>query len=341
MSVSVGDTRAVEPLIAVLDTTDDYITRTNTIKALGNLGDRRALQPLQLLIEDFDKENYNVQIRITGALVRLGDSSALDRLKKELSEGPSLGVSGYDHGCHLTAWYEFADIGVETIPVMMDILRNTFQPEDSSRAYGLGNVIGMCFTKTMANQFGAIAVQPLLQELSTPRNNPRVKNIIIEALGRIGDPRAIRHLAEALHHPEFIVRIAAIEAFSKIETPIVIESLIGALMDADSFIRGEAAHTLGVMKAREAVPVLERLLSDDELKHDYGEPINVIAARALVAIGTADAVDIAVDWFIQHLNDQRYIGGAGASISTWSATQLEIIGTEKARSALREFRKDL
>lgn len=51
-----GDERAVEPLLAVLNNDDTDSVRTGAIVSLGVLGDQRAMEPLEKLLKAEKKE---------------------------------------------------------------------------------------------------------------------------------------------------------------------------------------------------------------------------------------------------------------------------------------------
>jgi len=324
---------AVPPLLRGLNTPNYLIC---AVRALGKIGDSRAIKPLQDLVKPFDEGNYYPQIIINASLAKLNDPEALERLRQEAIGKPPPYEKGDDHGNHLHVWYELADIGIHTFPMMMKIMRDVLGVEGSSRAWGQGHGVALCFEKTIAYHFKQTAVPLLLSELDNPDNNPETKSLIIKSLAQVKDPASISHLAESLHHPAFLIRAAAIEALSKFDSPQVIDPLIGALMDSDNYIRGAAVETLGEMQVAKAVPDLVRMLEDTELKHP-GRRICDLALRALVTIKTKEALDAATDWCIQQLsNDRDYV--EGMTLSRWVSNMLEIIGTPKAYDALNKWR---
>ena len=64
-----GDKRAVEPLLAALNKSDSDSVRTGAVVALGALGDRRAIEPLEAMLKA--EKNENVRQQIEQALQRL------------------------------------------------------------------------------------------------------------------------------------------------------------------------------------------------------------------------------------------------------------------------------
>jgi len=155
-------------------------------------------------------------------------------------------------------------------------------------------------------------VQGLLRALSYPKHSG-VRRGAAEALGRIGDSRAVEPLIAALKDEDFLVRGAAAQALGEIGdlraveplaaalkdeehtrscaadalwrlgTPAV-EPLIAALKDEDFLVRRWAAVTLGHIGSRRAVEPLAATLKDS-----YPGPRGA-AAEALGEIGDLRAV---------------------------------------------------
>jgi len=84
-----------------------------------------------------------------------------------------------------------------------------------------------------------------------------------DALGRIG-PAAVPSLVEALHSPDALVRLKAIEVLGRMGSDAhdAVPELIKLLDDSDSSVRKAAARTLGLIgpAANAAVPALMRKL---------------------------------------------------------------------------------
>jgi len=94
--------------------------------------------------------------------------------------------------------------------------------------------------------------------------DPTVQYEAAEALGEIGDERAVEPLLAALKNDETSgVRWKAVEALSKLGTPAV-AGLIGALQHDDDDVRWKAAIGLGEIGDPNAIPSLVNLLCDDD-----------------------------------------------------------------------------
>jgi HEAT repeat protein len=148
-------------------------------------------------------------------------------------------------------------------------------------------VVGLSFLErfTCAGLFGTDVkklketrnVQGLI--LALKDKDPKVQYDAAEALGEIGDNRAVEPLTTALKNDEFSgVRWKAAEALSKIGAPAV-EALIGALRHDDDDVRWKAAIALGEIGDPRAIEPLIILLCDED------RFVKSHAALALGAIG--------------------------------------------------------
>lgn len=79
----IGDSRAVEPLIAALQDHGNFSMQFAAAKALGDIGDRRAVKPLVAALE---ADNSDVRWRAAKALGAIGDSRALQALDRALQD---------------------------------------------------------------------------------------------------------------------------------------------------------------------------------------------------------------------------------------------------------------
>jgi len=114
-------------------------------------------------------------------------------------------------------------------------------------------------------KIGSSAVPKLLEALSGKNIPPHAKPVIINALGQIGDPRAVNSLVETLSDGNSYVRRCAAQALGRIKDPGAVNPLIGALSDEDASVRQRAAISLGNLNDKKAVPdLIERLDDKDE-----------------------------------------------------------------------------
>jgi len=106
-----------------------------------------------------------------------------------------------------------------------------------------------------------------------------------DALGRIGDSRAVTHLLRALEDPAMTVRRASINALLRLEAMNAVPRIARLLeVDESSGVRVIAAGVLGKFEDPRAVPALVRALGDVQWY------VRQAAATALGQIGDRRAI---------------------------------------------------
>jgi hypothetical protein len=85
---------------------------------------------------------------------------------------------------------------------------------------------------------------------------------VVEALGKIKDPRIVTVLIAALKDSDSEVRYKAVLALSKINDIRIIEPLITTLKDKDQNVRQYSAEALGKMKSVRARKALQNNMHD-------------------------------------------------------------------------------
>ena len=112
-----------------------------------------------------------------------------------------------------------------------------------------------------------------------------VRRHAAEALGKLGDKRAVDPLINALSDDDFWVRLSAAEALGRLGDTRAVDPLIKMLSDDYSGVRRDAAEALGLLADKRAVdPLIEALADNDS--HVRRE-----AAEALGRLGDKRAVD--------------------------------------------------
>ncbi len=158
-----GDVRAVKPLCAALRDSECPV-RVRAAEALGSIGDAKAVEPLLAALKDHNNICRNEEI--VEALGRIGDARAVEPLVAALK----------DHN---------------------NICRN----EEIVEALGrIGD---------------ARAVEPLVTALKD-HNDRYTNEKIVEALGRIGGARAVEALVAALTNSDAYERRTAADALDKL-----------------------------------------------------------------------------------------------------------------------------
>ena len=186
--VEIG-TPAVEPLIAALKH-EEWWRRRYVAKALGEIGDPRAVKPLIALL-DYSYDREGVHEAAAQALINIG-ALAVEPLVATLKNKSSLVV--------VEVLGKIGDS--RAVEPLISILKD----ENSD------------VRKTAAEAFGEIgdpqAVEPLIDALED--KDWGVRLAAVRALGKIGDRRAMESLLLALKEEEELVRKAAAEALRQL-----------------------------------------------------------------------------------------------------------------------------
>ncbi|MCE7747841.1 MAG: hypothetical protein GPJ51_05550 [Candidatus Heimdallarchaeota archaeon] len=114
-----------------------------------------------------------------------------------------------------------------------------------SRTMGLLKVLGKSITPEL--------IEGLRSE------NKNVQRFSAEILGDIKDKKATNELVKILTSKEDLVRRSAVYALRSIQDEKSIPALIKALSDKDTYVRRSAIKGLGLMKAKEAETVLNKM----------------------------------------------------------------------------------
>jgi HEAT repeat protein len=187
----VGDPRAVEPLIATLEHWGDADVRKAAAEALVKIG-APAVEPLIAALKD-----------------------EVERVRKAAAE-------------------TLVKIGAPAVEPLIAAWRDSSNWHVRQAAVGALGQIG-----------DARAVKPLIGALKN--RDEYMRKAAAWALGQIGDPRAVEPLIAALKDEVEWVRKAAAWALVKIGAPAV-EPLIAALKDGDKGVRRAAAEVLDELK---------------------------------------------------------------------------------------------
>lgn len=261
-----SDARAVEPLVAALGD-EDWEVRNEAVRSLSKISSERATESLVFALKH---ESDSVRSGAVMVLKEIGWKPADNeqRVLIALMEG---GVK-YDHMVGMGE----AAVG----PLVAELKRK--DPIHRSRAVDALGCIGETAHKPdpvggeeadeklirspkqqrklsarKANIKARIEVydrlaHALIESLShaLADESSRVRWRSAEALGKLGDARAVDHLAFALKDEDEIVRGAAVDALGKIGDARAAELLAAALKDTSSGVRSSAEYALQSLKPK-------------------------------------------------------------------------------------------
>lgn len=332
-----GDRRAVSPLMEALVAasgespdidvhlealkSDDWAKRSNAAGALGRSGNTRAVEPLIAALKD---RNPFVKSNAVRALGNIGDPRAVQSLIEALNDS--------DRNVRLVivgALAQFrdgqAEAGLRKAQKDSDWLVRSQADFALSQRQNKNAPLPL----TGDSQFRASAVEALgrlgdrravkfLTELLQDRA-PRVRIAAAEALGRIGDTSAAAALVDATKDDEGRMRITAAEALPALDADLAIQPLIDLLNSDDPKARIRAADALGKMRdARAAEPLVSAL--ERAMRNDAGN-VSASLANAVVLIGEPAIAPLlaslnranAPDWRVYKTETYRSESGSGVS----------------------------
>jgi HEAT repeat protein len=248
-----------EQIAALTD--EDWAIREEAAMALGTFRDPRAVGPLIGLLRDADRAVRQAAI---DALTAIGEPSV-----------PVLGLclSDPQAGVQEAASSVLAVIADERVLLpLIDALGNRDWIVRMHAAKGLGRIKD------------PRAIEPLIPLLQDKVK--AVREEATKALAEIGDP-ALPSLLTALKHPEWLVRLHAVEALGKSRSADAVEPLLWALFnDPDQAIREDIVRALGQLGDGRAMEFLVTVMKEAGLRP--------LAVDALGRIGDRRALPVLI-----------------------------------------------
>ena len=191
----VSEPDAIQALIQALADTDDrteaggYPLRRNAARALGKLGDRRAVQPL---IHCLDCSDYYVREAAAQALEALGDPSCIPHLVRllETEPDPQLAASAPLPQPYDAILEALGGLGAtDTIPIIFPFLEHEV---DRVRYSAMRAMYQLAGTAEESERYGEM----LVHELSNPKL--QLRRAVLSDLGAIGYGKAAEPIAKTL-----------------------------------------------------------------------------------------------------------------------------------------------
>lgn len=209
------------------------------VPALGDLGDKRALEPLVTKLKDNDED---IRINAITALGKLGDADAADALKTVIADGSAqvrkeaaaaldkLGQSQW------TQWVkgnenDFHRLARSKDPLVFDLLLKLDQNPKAISALG-----------TMGDKR---AVEPLIKTLAY--DNPDIKAAAIDALGNFRDTRAVQPLIKEMENDNGEIMMSALKLLGSLGDKRAARPIRKLLASWNVDLRLEAAAALAKM----------------------------------------------------------------------------------------------
>jgi HEAT repeat protein len=197
-----------------------------------------------------EKSQAKKENRVTRPKVTL-DPVKLDKKVRKLVSKLGTGWPG------ILAERELVHMGEQVVATLVGIMREKIYWDAHKRA--IAKVLG---------KIGSVnALEPLMRELKEcRRRQTELRNACVDALGEIGDERAVDLLIEVVGGKDKRSRCHAAEALGKIGDKRAVESLLKLLKDKSTDNRCYAAAALGELGEKSALPKLQKMWKDDKEK---------------------------------------------------------------------------
>jgi HEAT repeat protein len=235
---NMGDSRATQPLIAIIqDVAEDLGLRRVAAFYVGRTGDRGATRPLISLAQDTKADLMLRRNAILG-LEWLSDADSFDALVSLLHDPDVANMAS-------SAVQSMKDARA------IDRLLPTLASDDDLWRQHVAAIVG---------KVGEEAIEPLLALLGSP--DWRLRSGAASALGFTQDPRsAVPLTALGLHDPDSRVRREAANSLGFQEDPSVADTLMTVLDDEDVLVRQAAMASLFhlAMTGRTPTDILPRV----------------------------------------------------------------------------------
>ncbi|MBI5723618.1 MAG: HEAT repeat domain-containing protein [Planctomycetes bacterium] len=257
----IGDGRAVEPLICVLQKDKDESVRLKAAEALGKLDDKRAVEPLIKAMERMRVDGYNHRrgpestdlSHLVEVLGEFDDKRAVEPLVKILLE--EKGDSYARSAAAITLGKLRDKRAFMALVRAMQTDKDSYSYEDSppcvraNAAYALG-LLG-----------DKRAVDPLVHELMNNYKNCPFLQYAIKSLGRLGEKKAVDPLIHILctYSPElhciYKIQSECAQALGNLGDPRAIPALEAAMKkDSKSDVRESCQEAIAKLKSASTQP---------------------------------------------------------------------------------------
>jgi len=211
--------QAIEPLISVLSSPNEKV-RSAAAEALGNLAHYEESAMITPLIEALDDACDEVRFSAALALGKTEDEQALTPLISLLKQDTNPFVRDSAAKALENFYYE------ESLASLIKALSDNNEMVRSTAAVSLNSII----LPDLINPIVKMSILPLIHSLKVIDNKGRCA--AAEALGKIGDNRAIKHLERLLNDKKKEVQSAAQSAINNIREIIEYERARNASIDS-------------------------------------------------------------------------------------------------------------
>jgi HEAT repeat protein len=106
----------------------------------------------------------------------------------------------------------------------------------------------------------------------------------VDALGVLGDKRALKPLMDILKEDDYILRACTVTSLGKLGDNMAVKALLNSLEDENYFVRVNAANALATIGDEDSLPALQEALDNSngesrEFEMAVRKAMNEIIAR--------------------------------------------------------------
>ncbi|OYR81952.1 hypothetical protein DJ71_12625, partial [Halorubrum sp. E3] len=256
-----GNTRAVQPLIDHSISDPDQEIKGKAIEAIGEMGDKRAIDPLSEIIQNREKYSADIRRVAIGSLIQLSDYEATEALVSALDD-PS-------HETQKTAVVALGEINaVSAMDEIEPLLKDVENVQEDLRAACAVSL------KKMGQQE---AKEALIEALDDP--SFVVRKEAIQGIGEAGIVDALPQLEHILTSPEEYVtetRRTAALAIGDLEQADGLPALRDGIEDSGEEVQRSIVQSAAFIDTPES-----RKFVLDVLNSDKPVPVRAMAAKSL------------------------------------------------------------
>lgn len=258
--------------------------------AAGKLGINGADDNLPILAKAVEQEPEVVQLQAVQAMGRIGTLAAVTSLEKFMTHESKLiriGVAQALQDVLVPSYPEAARVLVK----MGERARPNSPSDDPFREERRAIVTSLAVLQQ------PVALDYLIERARTDHDQ-NIHEAAARTLGRLKDPRAVDLLIDSYHKDNERIRALVIEALGAIGDPRGLPVVREAFTDRDAVTRGKAAWSLMQLEGKGAIPVLRQAVNVEQ-----NDLPAVVMAHALALLGETDAVPLLEDRLLNASNE--------------------------------------
>ena len=263
---NIGDPRATEPLIKVLNAGGPVSLRRAEAEALGKIGDKRATIPL---IQHLSIEGMGRQV--IAALGKIDDARSIEPLVRMFGDREESAAAAVALASMKSHQEEFLIKALDNPNHKVQAAAAYVLEEWGWQPHGDSEVLRYSILRGDAKkcvEFGEAAVQALAAEMSSTDIDGKYYEDFANALAEIGGLRAAEALVRLTenseqHPPVPLATLYLWRALQKIGRP-ALEPLLKAAKHRSAKVRAEAIGLIGSIAAKDSADAILEALEDPE-----------------------------------------------------------------------------